>query len=572
MNAPGKTFQDISEGCVRDFLQTVVVIDDQAFRLRKGQTPKKLEAPGLPSSGSAQQGQAPSQARQEAEDKLPEGTVQQEGPAVGAKPTAASEDEGTDEVPAFDLDAQQVVRLFAQDGVVCAVLEPQEPIAEGDLLRDSMPAARRADALILDWRIHDTDGDHALSIIKAVLRGDQRHSGRLRLILIYTAEPDLNAVYERLQKGLTEDQIVTTTDIANFVLSNTALRITVLAKPTALLRPEWKKQLVDLPDLPGRLVKEFTNLTRGLVANVALRSLGVLRNQTHTLLAQMGQDMDPAFLTHRTLLPNPNDSIEHVAELVSGEISALLQAYEVGNISDAASVEAWIRQGTQYTLNNKSLTIDQVIKLVRDGRAAASWEGEEGAKSFTKEFGVGKPKLREHLTKMLALSHPSPENIDHQFTVFTSMVRRYEASQPAPWLRLGAILQSEKNPEQYLVCVQPSCHCVRLCGISRAFLFAPSVTHAKVDLEQTVPHDKSFRSIKLSLKSYELEKIVFAPNGTEDVVRAQQEGVRYFFRDVSGIQYAWVGQLKDMYAQRVANRLGSGIAEVALNEYEWARK
>lgn len=561
MSQPTETFQEISERCVRNFLHTVVIIDDQAFRTNNSRSPEALDTPGLLMQGPAHQNDAPVVEQQEA--------VVRHG--VGMPGLPHMDENKTASPEPFDLDAEEVVRLFARTGVVCAVLEPQDSSRSSELLTDSMPAAKRADALILDWRIHDTDGDHALSLIKGVLTDDGSHNGRLRLILIYTAEPDLNTVYTRLHDALAKDKIVITPDRENLVLSNAALRITVLAKPTTLLRAEWQKHAVNLAGLPMRLITEFSRLTSGLVSNVALSSLAILRNQTHTLLAQMGREMDSAFLTHRTLLPNPNDSIDHITEFVAGEISALLQSYEVGSISNVVAVEAWVNQNATYTLQGKTITAEQVIQLVRDGRAAPTWAGEDGSKKFKQQFGVARKNLHTYLTSMLASPDASSQDIDHRFTIFTSMVRRYESTQPAPWLRLGAILQHCAHPTKYFICVQPSCHCVRLGQQQRAFLFAPSTEQDSVGLGQVVKDNNSFRKLKFSLRSYDIEKVTFAPTGQEEIVRAKQEAEAYFFTSSDATKYRWVGQLKDMYAQRVANRLGSAIAEVALNEYEWDR-
>ena len=573
MTVRARSFHEISEECVKSFLHTVVVIDDQAFLPRHTQPTEGLDTPGLPMPGAAQQGDAHGKAQQpeEAGAKPPQEqqVVPQDAPG---KEVAAVESAVAVETPDFDLDSEEVIRLFAKTGIVCAVLQPEAATAGGHLRCENMPAATRADALILDWRIHDTDGDHALSLIRDVLEVDKKHSGRLRLILIYTAEPDLSSVHKQLSKALAEDKSGVTVDPDYLTLNKPGLRIAVLAKPTSLLKPEWKKHIVDLEDLPSRMITEFAKLTSGLVSNVALESLAVLRKQTHTLLAQLGRDLDAAYLTHRALLPNPDDSIEHVADLVAGEIGALLQAYEVGKISGAASVEAWVNQRSEYTLYGKRLASAQVVELIRDGRAALRWAGKEGAENFTKQFGIGKKKVGEHLTSMLVNPPKSPQDIDHQFTVRTSMVSRYEVTQPAPWLRLGAILQSAQRPSQYWVCVQPPCHCVRLGGQRRAFLFAPSTTDEKFDLEQFVPDGESFRRLGISLKSYELKTMEFIPTDPGDVVRAQVEGARYFFTCATGTKYWWVGQMKDMYAQRVANLLGNAIAKVALNEYEWARR
>ena len=65
------------------------------------------------------------------------------------------------------MDADAVIGGFADIGSVCAVLNP----APGDEFRErTVKTARRADIVILDWKIHDSVGDAALEVMRDILQ------------------------------------------------------------------------------------------------------------------------------------------------------------------------------------------------------------------------------------------------------------------------------------------------------------------------------------------------------------------------------------------------------------------
>ena len=570
------SFAQISERCVRDFLHTIVVVDDRAFQARK-QMPVTLTPPGLPAPDGRSQGA----------DELGAEGVDSAAELVrpeDASPEKESREEGSADDGDYDLDAEELIRVFASAGMVCAVLEPKEPGEPGDILPESMPAAKRADALILDWRIHDNHGEHALSLIRQVLNADQSHSERLRLILIYTAEPELKRVFEQLYNDLTSGQkpIQAVADTAGLVLSNSSLRIAVLAKSNSHLPEQWSNHKVSLRELPARLVNEFSQLTSGLISNVALKSLSVLRDQTHTLLAHMGRELDAAYLTHRLLLPNPDDAIEYACDLVTSEFAALLQSFEVGNVSNAEAVRAWVNRRSEYLLQINTKDALEPVKLSVDLVTSLAINGIASQKTQLKSHINSSKFDAFHLlsTAMFISNGARAEDVDHLFTVASSTVRRYEKNQPAPWLRLGSILKLKVNSsskrdsqsthqERYLFCIQPPCDCVRLRGEPRGFLFVPAHLWDKGTLHCVVRDGDGFRKLQINVATPEILR--FDPKIDKDLVRSRQDGTEYIFSTETD-DYVWIGQLKDMHAQRLVNQFAASLARVGLNEYEWARR
>ena len=123
------------------------------------------------------------------------------------------------------MDADAVIGGFADIGSVCAVLNP----APGDEFRErTVKTARRADIVILDWKIHDSVGDATLDVMRDILQGDRQ---RLRLLAFYTGEPNLHEIFNRIKDVAAEfykdDELLESDGLR---ISKGPLHVVVLAK------------------------------------------------------------------------------------------------------------------------------------------------------------------------------------------------------------------------------------------------------------------------------------------------------------------------------------------------------
>ena len=104
------------------------------------------------------------------------------------------------------LNADKVINAFAEIGLVCAVLDPAPNSALEEGPGSAIPkritrAAVRADIVVLDWKIRDSAGEVALGVMKEILADDQ-DSHRLRLMAIYTGEPNLDEISEKTKTAI----------------------------------------------------------------------------------------------------------------------------------------------------------------------------------------------------------------------------------------------------------------------------------------------------------------------------------------------------------------------------------
>jgi len=128
-------------------------------------------------------------------------------------------------------------------------------------------------------------------------------------------------------------------------------------------------------DLPGRLVEEFAEMSRGIVPAVALGSITAVRNSTHHILTKFHAGLDGALATHRALIESPEDAEIYAADLVVEELRTILEVTKVGAANAGIEVfESWIayisESGYQFRVSaeaSEGLKPESVVKLLKTG-------------------------------------------------------------------------------------------------------------------------------------------------------------------------------------------------------------
>jgi len=531
-----KTFTELSQEVAEKFLHTVVFVDDQAEFI-KPDRPKELEKPGR-------------------------------GGGKGKDSQESGNRRNTHE-----LDAKKVIDVFASKGMVCSVLKPDEG---EDPFGLATKAAERADVLILDWRIYDDDGEKAMGIIGNIIASDLSENPRLRLIIVYTGEPNIDAISEKIKEKHCGN--FNKSD-GGFAFSQGHLRIVIFAKDGASVPDEYSDRVISIDDLSDRVIAEFAKITAGLVSNVTLGSLSVLRDNTHHILGRLGPEMDPPYLAHRALLPNPGDAMNHVVDIIASEFHSLLDTYEVGEKANLRFIKAWIDMKNEELPSFEvevgkddinSVDSAVIYELQNVGIEKANWYGEltDKRKKYVKNHG------HEKLTKTFCAEGADATELDHRFAILTSLKNRYGRFEHRPILTLGTILKSE--PAEFWLCIQPRCDSVRI-EKKRSFFFL---------LLEVVDGDKKFdliledrgnkfKKLKIHYKIYDSTHFEFSSDGSdEQVIRAKAENGDFVFytADETRSKFKWISELKTEHAQRIANDFAAKLSRVGLDESEWLRR
>jgi hypothetical protein len=491
----------------------------------------------------------------------------------------ATADEGeptTRENGAHGLDAKALIDQFARLGIICGACRPgQDEI--GTFPKSFFRVIERADVVILDWVLHEfKNGEKTLELIRELLKSTKKEKGRARLILIYTGENDLTKIVADIRK-----ELKVTDNSDSYTIDAGALRVSVFAKEGNRL--EHKKRQIEEKDLPETVITEFSLMAGGLVSNVALRSLAVLRANTHQLLRTFNHTLDAPYVTHRTLLL-PEEASSHVVPLIVAEIQSILEDEKIGSIAGTQNVMRWLKhqvqRGIKFSLQHtpENAALKGMTYLLKHGVGeAAVADVFASHKKFALGMLQNKDNAAKHLakglTERLTLEGERPTDSDQSLAMLMSIRSRYGS--PPPILRLGTIvLETKGKHTRFLLCVQPVCDSVRI-EKERAFPFLPLriVGGGYSDCEFLIKDQSKVLRFALQTKPFEAKMITFKPSGRDREIVARNAKTGRFFKATSRrTTYRWIADLKPDHAQRVANDYAYKISRVGLNESEWLRK
>jgi hypothetical protein len=296
-------------------------------------------------------------------------------------------------------------------------------------------------------------------------------------------------------------------------------------------------------------------------------------------MGRLGHEMDPPYLAHRALLPNPDDAMNHVVDIVASEFHSLLQDYEVGKKANLRTIEAWIdmrsREGTSFEIevasnDIKPVSRERIREWQRVGIEKSDWWSEENISSTKK--GKFSNHGHEKLTQTFCAEGMDANELDYKFAVITSFKNRYGRSERRPILTLGTILKSE--PAEFWLCIQPRCDSVRI-GEKRNFFFVPLEVVGEDKKFDLILEDKEnkFKKLKIHYKIYDSTHFEFSSDGSdEQVIRAKAENGDFVFYTSDETRFEWVSELKTEHAQRIANDFAAKLSRVGLDESEWLRR
>jgi hypothetical protein len=586
MTSPsGTDFRLHSEAIARSFLQTIVVVDDRAYFewSETSSTPTgSVKSPARPRFVGAQAENSEdeevavtNEVADDSSNKIAEPVIEQ-----------ARTKEETSKDRAHELDAKYLIESFAERGMNCAVLRPKDFEVE-QLGKKLYPVAERSDIVMLDWVLHkDTEGNKVTELIAEMTKkSSQQH--RLRLIVVYTGELEIVGIVDRIERAINDIGVRNISRKDDFTLVSGPVRIVVYAKNNVGgrgLSDELRGRLVPADQLPDKLISEFTEITAGLVSNVALNSLAAVRSNTHRLLSKFNSDIDAPFLAHRAMLPQPDDASAQLIHLIGSELTAVLEGNEVGKVADESEgidvIKAWIDMNEasgyefakRFKIKDATDVLIQLNTLLRKGVADNTLQG------VFKTF-KNNPHKRE-LTAQLCSSSKTASDLDHEFASLTILKSDYRTESNPPALFPGTLLKeilpvAEAEPSfRYWICIQPVCDCVRI-TVTRSFPFLElELVDDKSKFELVLPDkSKSYVRAHVIYRPYKSRLEAFDPsNDGSRMVRAEWQSDGNYFMANNGNRYQWLAELKFEPMQRIVNKYAAELSRVGLDESEWLRR
>lgn len=257
--------------CVREFVSTVLLIDDQLSYLEPVQPSLEQETLVIPQQGVVQ-------------------------PYVENNALVfPSSDDSKRQVYVTDL-----IKSFSKEGLLVTPINPKTLGAQNkeDCIRIILALAAKSDVIILDWDMNVSfdEGDSFTSaeLTKELicrLNADNKY----RLIMIYTADKEQDVIGSLP------------------VTSNIKIKIYGKSNTTGTVIKEYD-------ELATQVNIDFLAEKKGLLGAALLTSLSALRKSTYSMLNTLNSDYDEALLYHRILLTNPEKVTDFCSELIQDEI------------------------------------------------------------------------------------------------------------------------------------------------------------------------------------------------------------------------------------------------------------
>ena len=450
--------------------------------------------------------------------------------------------------PSHTLNAKILTESFAKLGLICSILVPTHP--DEELTDEVRASARRADVVILDWTVHNKKGDLAKKLTRLILDDDSGDE-RLRLLAIYTAEPDLD--------GIASD-VGATLEVAAVgqVVQKGSARIRVFGKG-------------DYPadQLPDAIVSEFAEMIVGLLPMTAVSGMARLRNDTYKLIGRFNHQLDPAYLGHRILTPTPAEAEQHLEAVLASEILAIIEYAGTARVADIASIRVWLTE-KQSQLPQLAATLKPKSKDDQNNLTSYAGDLLEGGLETQKDRHEisGSQATRSKLTEAFTADSEEALTANHAFAALMSLKHSYGTS---PRLWLGSVIAEEKKEgTDYWLCIQPRCDSTNLKS-DTTFPFLRLLAMEKprdYGSAVCVIKDRSkFQILRISKRASDLRLLTCTPGLTHDVI-AEQNGDVYQFATADGM-FRWVCELKTEHAQRAINAFSAWTARVGVTDSEW---
>jgi hypothetical protein len=541
----------------RRFLQTAIVIDDQAyFGPTVTTVVPSLQAP----TGSALVSSEPSS----------DSTV-----AVTVEASVGDHQAGS-------LNAKVLTQAFMSKDMICGLYRP-EP---GESMVDhTAGAAKLADIVVVDWFLESGSSRSAKDIVIRLLGEDRAENGRLRLVAVYTSQPGRAAIAEELLQEIeAKETLKGLLRRDGPVLEGVDTRIVVLNKRGT--PPSADLEEVTEESLPDRLISEFACLSQGLLASFALSAVAAVRKGAHHVLTLYSSDIDGAFIGHRVGIQHPDDAKAFALDMLVSELRNLIELENVPEAQlGAGIIDAWVdkkvAEGYKFRGDVAEVKAVDVRTFITGGSDAV-----KAALPRQHLHGdVEKPapeQNRVSVGKISRIFYPDKESARggvQKLARLTTFQREPGRTRiPNDWLpmlTLGTLIQevAEGKADKdlaVLLCMQPRCDSVRL---KESISFPMQKVSMGGNTFNIVIQDaqKHIKDAWVSLKPMDTTMIEFQPDHTRQGVLGLRDGERYLFNDASGRSWMWLGDLKEMKAQRWAIDLGSRILGIGLDDMELLR-
>ena len=419
----------------------------------------------------------------------------------------------------------------------------------------------------MDADAEEPRGVYTLNLIKNIV--EDASDKKLKLVVVYTGETDLKGITEDIYKDVSQYNCFEQGDCC---VSSSNVMIIVRAKYNGEDQykhlEDLKSKVVKYDDLPDLIVSAFANHVNGLLSNFALTAISMIRENTSRVLNVYSSKLDIAYLGHKTVLPNKDDSKKLLIKLFGESIIDLISSIET-------DTQNWISLWTENRFSEPkimNISDKKTISVNKDILGKLFLENFDDFGKYIKALfpDLSNSDIRAIHNNSTMLLCDNADTIKMSNILFAKLTHHKNVFLPqreCPILTLGTVIRSIKKNKYYL-CIQQKCDSLRIDG-DRRFLFLPLVetggeTHIIINNENDFQVAKS---------TFEIKTIIFEADKSKRCICSKRvEGIESFvFTSIYNEKYEWVLELKELHAQRILNSYCANLARVGIDESEWLR-
>ena len=549
------------------YLQTVVLIDDRIYEGKSGSVASRLTKPSAVGRKAALKSAIPSS------DKS------------GKEIEKAEVHEEPDEVSFHD-----VQNSFAKKRIICSLYQPEKS-APFDEQSEVYKLCSTADVVVIDWDLHGDAGEKATALVRILVEQSMQDiPHQLRLILIYTRDPNLggvaNDIYESIVERGGEQSIGVEDGSEGLILTTDNSRVVILGRRSNTSLSQYSNFLVPESALATRTINEFSRLAAGLLQGIILRGIAKIRENNRRILCRFHKDLDIAFLTHRSL-SLPDEAFGQIIPLLTDELHAVLEdtlgESPLGKASAVKGIlDDWCDKHWKQNNDAKLKIGDEAdgLRFVKDVFCKGptieqeDYPGDQGniIQGLIEKRENESPKWKKRGCNKLVEYLSGNCGVDDCHEKLGSLMSqrvKYDKSRRS--LHLGVIVRELADKKRYLLCLQPVCDSVRIEGKSQAFIFCVLKEPKSGKPFTHCVMDGGGKVIKLKYKPKVYDIFVSNFSGADTVYADKDNTDRFIFKNDNGKDYEWIAELKTEHAQRAAEQFGRELSRVGLTESEWLR-
>lgn len=308
--------------CVKDFVSTVLLIDDQLEYQESLPIEKSLDSP------------------------------------IPGKSYSSNSENSTSSTGRNDIKRKvyvtDLIKSFSKEELLVTPVNPTKLGAQNkdDCIDILLKLAAKSDVIILDWdmNISFSEGEgFSSNELSQKLITRLNADNKYRLVMIYTADKE-DTVKQNLPKA-----------------SNIEIKIYGKSKTTGTVVKEYD-------ELAAQINIDFLAEKKGLLGAVLLTSLTAIRKSTYSMLNALNKDFDIALLYHRILLTTPDKINDFCKDIISDEILTHIASEYIMPCMDKDVFKAYLFEKkvklcfkTNDKEQRKELKKDELDSLLENG-------------------------------------------------------------------------------------------------------------------------------------------------------------------------------------------------------------